>query len=744
MKNNNHLLKIHQETDDEIDLVELVNTVINGKWLIIFLAITAFVISYLYAHSLSSSYKADSLLRVESQKSTIPNIEELASWNRDENVAGTEIEMIKSRKVLGKAVEDLKLDIIAQPKKLRHFSNLFNRFFSSSDTQKPPSLWGNFDKWSNKYAWSNEKITVDQLNLPPEWKDTSLTLISKHNDNFILKYEDDVLLTGTVGRISHSEDRSMSILISTLIGTPGTEFTVSKTSKRIAIQSLQNRIQIEEKGLKNYYTGMVSLSLTGSDENKIKNILDTVATTYVDINKSRVAEEATNALKFLEEQLKPVKKQLLEAEANLSHYRVENQTANLSYETNSVLNAIVDIDTELQKFSFSKNQIQQRFTPDHPKIQTIESQEYQLKRKKQENQKKIAKLPLAQQTLFRLERDINVSNSMYIDLLNKIQEFKIAEASTIGNASIVDRAEIDGSFIPHNKRMIMALGLLLGAMLGIGIIFLRHAFRQTIDNPEKLEQSLGVPVFATIPLTKKVKLSGNFNSKNRKQKTILALDHPSDPAIEGLRSLRTTLHFALHEAKNNIVMFTGSSPFIGKSFISSNFSAISAMAGQRVLIIDADMRKGYLHELTNTKVTPGLSELITEKAELEDTLQIIKVGDNYLDLITCGQKPPNPSELLMHDKFSKILETLSVLYDLIIIDSPPIHAVTDPIILANHVGVVFMVVRAGKESTKEVGHAISKLTLNNIETKGVILNGYVPEKSKYGYGSYYGEYKESY
>ena len=740
MKNNNHLLKIHQEADDEIDLLELVHTVLKGKWLIVLFALSSFSIAYLYTNGLSTYYKADALIRVESQKSTIPKVEELVGLSRNENAVGTEMEMLKSRKVLAKAVDDLKLDILAQPKRVRHFSNLYQRFFSTSDIQKLPPFEENFDKWANKYSWSNEQITVDQLNLPTEWLDTALTLKSIGNDNFELIYDNEILLAGKVGQTSRSEDNSMGILVSKLTGLHGTEFTVSKSSKRRAIKSLQNRIQIKEKGFEDYYTGMVSLSITGDDKTKIKEILDNVSKTYVHINKSRVAEEASNALKFLEEQLIPVEAKLLQAEENLSKYRVENQTANLSRETDSVLDAIIDIDTELQKYSLTKDEIRQKFTPDHPKIQTIESQEYQLNLLKQETQKKIAKLPLAQQTLLRLEREIKVSNSVYIDLLNKIQEFKIAEASTIGNAFIVDNAEIDDTFVPYNKNRTIFVGLVLGAMLGLGIIFLRQILRQTIESPEKLEQSLGLPVYATIPLSTKVKLTGAFKANNRKQKSLLAIDNPSDPAIEGLRNLRTSIHFALHEAKNNIVMFTGPSPFIGKSFISSNFSVISAFAGKRVLIIDADMRKGYLHELTNTKVSPGLSELITEKVSLEDALQIIKVGDNHLDLITCGLKPPNPSELLMHDQFGTILRTLSDLYDLIIIDSPPIHAVTDPIIIANHVGVVFMVVHAEKQSIKEIEQAVTKLSINNIETKGLILNGYVPEKNGYGYKSYYGEY----
>ena len=137
MKNNNHLLKVHQVADDEIDLLKLVHEVLDGKWLIIFFALISFSMAYIYAHGLSSFYKADALIRIESQKSTIPTVEELVGSFRNENDVGTEMEMLKSRKVLGIAVDDLKLDILSQPKKVRHFSNLYKRFFA---LLKPRSL----------------------------------------------------------------------------------------------------------------------------------------------------------------------------------------------------------------------------------------------------------------------------------------------------------------------------------------------------------------------------------------------------------------------------------------------------------------------------------------------------------------------------------------------------------------------------------------------------------------------------
>ena len=275
------------------------------------------------------------------------------------------------------------------------------------------------------------------------------------------------------------------------------------------------------------------------------------------------------------------------------------------------------------------------------------------------------------------------------------------------------------------------------------VVFLRQTLRHTVNNPDKLEEALGLPVYATIPLSKNVKLTGGLKTKTRKQKSLLAIDHKTDPAIESLRSLRTSLHFALHEAKNNVVMITGPSPEIGKSFISSNFAAVIATAKQRVILIDGDMRKGYFHELFKLKLVPGLSDIITEKATFEEAIQTVQVGDTSIDIITRGQTPPNPSELLMHEHFGKLLDHLSNSYDLVLMDSPPIHAVTDPTIIGSHAGVVFMVVHSDRHSLKEIEHAITRLSRAGVETKGLIFNAYDVKNSAYNYGyqSYYGGYK---
>ncbi len=733
--------------NDEIDLSEIIFTLLDNKLRIFIFTFIATCFAFIYAYGKSPIYEADTLLQVEKKKAItgIEDITGLGGLGGDNATVDTEIELIKSRRNLQGAIKNLNLDISAYPNRLPFVGNLYKKIFSPEDIKKLPKTklkW--LDQQLESYAWGAEEIHVSRLEVSQDFINKKLSLIILDDkDSFSISYEDKLLLKGKVGKFSSSKNGEVKVNISLLTGKPGTKFTIKKYSNLSAIVSLQKRIKASEKGKK---TGILKLSLEGKSKKLIKSILDEISQTYIAQNKSRSAKEASNALEFLKGQIKPVEEKAKTTEAKLKTYRTRNQTVDISREAKTVLDVISGIDTELQKLSLQRDDLGRKYTTNHPVLQSIAQQEKKLRRRKKKTLAKISKLPETQQTLITLERDYKVANAVYLDMLNKIQEFKIAKASTVGNVYIIDPAAASDSPIKPKKRLILAIGALLGFMIAVILVFLRKALQHSVTNPDLLEEAFDIPVYATVPLTKNVSLTGGLK-KNKKQKSLLALEKPDDPSIESLRSLRTSLHFALLEAKNNIVMITGPTPGIGKTFISSNFSAVlAATAEQKVLLIDADMRKGYLHNLFNKNISPGLSELISHEATLNEATHTIQVGDNSnLDIITRGQTPPNPSELLMHSNFKKFLDEVSTQYDLVLIDTPPVNLVTDPVIIGGHSGVVFMVVFSDHHNIKEIEHAVTRLSNNEIKTKGFIFNGVLSKKSKYGYGygygGYYGEYK---
>ncbi|MDM7298248.1 polysaccharide biosynthesis tyrosine autokinase, partial [Klebsiella pneumoniae] len=231
------------------------------------------------------------------------------------------------------------------------------------------------------------------------------------------------------------------------------------------------------------------------------------------------------------------------------------------------------------------------------------------------------------------------------------------------------------------KIIVILLGIFLGTLVAAAFSLVRKALHRGVDNPEMLEAA-GIDVLASIPFSewqRKELIKSNLAADGKIK--LLASSNPSDLAIESIRSLRTSIHFSMMEAKNNILMISGVSPNIGKSFISSNLSAVLAQSGKRTLLIDSDLRKGYLHDVFNLQDNKvGLTEFLEGKINHKDIVQKIADVEN-LWVIPRGSIPENPSELLMKDRLKTLLEEVSQSFDVVIIDTPPILAVTDAAII---------------------------------------------------------------
>ncbi len=355
-------------------------------------------------------------------------------------------------------------------------------------------------------------------------------------------------------------------------------------------------------------------------------------------------------------------------------------------------------------------------------------------------------MPKTQQEILRLTRDVDAGKEIYMQLLNKQQELSITKASTVGNVRIVDPAVTQPKPVKPKKAIIIFLAVFLGGVFSIAIVLLKTIFHKGIENPEELEQE-GINVYASIPLSEwqQKKDRETFSIAKRKSNTrsltLLATGNPTDLAIEAIRSLRTSLHFAMLEAKNNVLMISGASPNIGKTFVSMNLAAVIAQSGARVLVIDADMRKGYSHTLLGTGWQNGLSDILSKQISAAEAVK--KTNIEGMDFISRGQIPPNPSELLMRQQFGEFIQWASENYDLVLIDTPPILAVTDAAIIGNIAGTSLMIARFGLNTVKEIDVSIRRFDQNGVDIKGVILNAVEKRASSYygSYGYYQYEYK---
>ncbi|MBA3755959.1 MAG: polysaccharide biosynthesis tyrosine autokinase, partial [Nitrosomonas sp.] len=284
------------------------------------------------------------------------------------------------------------------------------------------------------------------------------------------------------------------------------------------------------------------------------------------------------------------------------------------------------------------------------------------------------------------------------------------------------------------------VAFVLGLFLGVVAVFVRKSLLRGIEDPDLIEKQLHIPVYATISHSKNQELlnkelSEPYKSIRRNRPVLLTLRNKEDVAIESLRSLRTTIHFSLLEAQNNIIVISGPSPGVGKTFVASNLAAVMADAGKKILLIDADMRKGAINKMFGVKREDGLSEIILNNLSVQDATRKIPLVN--FDFISTGTIPPNPSELLLHERFGQLLEGFTQQYDLIIIDSPPILAVTDAAIIARMAGASFMVIKAGMHTKRELEQSIRRFSQSGVTIKGIIFNDMPQSSSRYGYGYKY-------
>lgn len=724
--------------DDGLDLRDLFGLLLDRKWWIAGTAAVFGLAGVGYALTAAPVYQAEAMLQVESKVPSIPGISDLTSLGGTAgSAATTEIALIQSRAVIGAAVDELKLDVVVSPRRMPVLGGYFARKFQ----QKSPAVVSPARFGMSSYGWGGEAAKIDQLDLPPALIGAKLTLKALGDGKFELSDADDsVLAKGRVGELVKAGQ--VAISVSELSSNEGACFDVVKLSRLDVITTLQNAIATTEAGKD---SGILQITYQSEYPLLAQNVVQHVSAAYVRQNVDRSSAEAASQLQFVREQLPTVRREVEKAQTAMTSYQSQANSVDITMQTKGLLEQEVAVETAIQQLRLRQVEMDRTFTREHPAYRALLTQIQSLEGRKAGFQKQVSNLPDTQQELLRLSRDLQVSNELYTALLNQAQQLDVARAGAVGNVRIVDQAIVDvANPVSPRKALIVAISGLLGLVLSVAFVFLQRMLNPGIEDPADIE-ALGLPVYAAIPLS-----VSNTLPKLRKGKHgtrvvadgrqhLLAVSAPADPTVEALRSLRTSLHFAMLEAKNNILTISGPRPGVGKTFVSTNLAAVIAQAGQRVLVIDADMRKGTLHKILGVSQQKGLSDVLGGKLSADDVIHPVAGLDNMHYMVR-GDIPPNPAELLMHPRFAQLLQDMSGKYDLVIVDTPPILAVTDPALVATHAGSSLLVTRFGVNQAKEIELTLQRFEQNGVQIKGAIFNAV--EKRATGYYSYgYYEYK---
>jgi len=725
-------LPIAPPAEDEIDLLSLLDVLLEAKWLVASVTAVALLVGGSFAYLSRPVYQANTLLQVEdSQAGAAGALGEASSLFNIKSPASAEIEILRSRLVVGKAVDDLQLHITAQPKRFRWIGDgLASRATALSE----PGFLG-----MAGYVHGTEKIQLSLLELPPALENKALTLIATGGGYRLQGPGGETLVEGPVGNtLAWGEGSSAGrIAVHTLEALPGAHFTVVSRSRQAVVESLQGQLNISEKGRQ---SGVISITLQGTDPEQITKVLQAVGNNYVRQNVERKAAEADKSLVFLNGFLPTLKKQLESSETAFNQFRNQKGTFDLSTEGQLALTSSVGLQTQLLELQQKRRELSSQFTASHPSVQVIDAQIATLNKEIAGISNRVKVLPNIEQELLRLTRDVKVNSELYLNLLNSAQQLRLVREGKVGNVRVVDQAVTQQNPVAPKRSQIVLLSALLGLLGGVALAFARNAMNSGIKDSAEIEAHTGLNVFATVPHSAvQSKLYEDITNKAPGQH-LLALTHAEDPGIESLRSLRTALQFALLDARNNVVLFTGPTPSIGKSFVSANFAAVLGAGGKRVLLIDADLRKGYINQYFGLARGPGLSELITVSKTFDEVVQRnVAPG---VDMIPTGALPPNPGELLLSPATVQLIQKLSTQYDLVIIDTPPVLAVSDTQVLAPVAGTVFLIAKANVTAIGEIHESVKRLQQSGVTVKGVVFNDFKVDKRRYGgYGYRYSRYR---
>ena len=723
-----------EEENDGFKLVEYLDILIDHRWFIAIVVAVALLLGMAYALFGQPMYETNVAVQVEDSGNSAGSFlgDAASSLLSVKTPAAGEIEIIKSRAILGQAVENTKLYISAQPR----YAPIVGSWLARRATElSDPGFMG-----LSGYVTGAEAIMVPQFDVPAdlEAKQFMLTL-GPDNRYELLVPNVDTPLKGTVGTplVANVPGGSLRLLVSAVSAKPGAQFQLARNSRQLALLSLQDNLKVVEKGKQ---SGVLDVSLKSPNPEKLTQLLNEIGRLYVRQNIERKAAEAEKTLGFLDTALPQFKKQLEQSEDLYNRYRNENGTVSLDDEAKNALAQTVDLQSKLLEAEQKRRELSARFTDKHPNLQTLDAQISAWRGQISAVDSRIRKMPLLQQNTVQMQRDIKVNTDLYVSLLNSSLQMRLAKEGKVGNVRLLDDAIVPEEPVWPKRPLIIALALLLGLAAGVVLAIVKNSLFGGIRNPSEIEMHTGLNVYSSIPLSPAQRMIDKNIESRAPGMHVLALQQSEDPAVESLRSLRTALQFAMLEAPNNRLLISGATPGVGKTFVSVNFAAITAASGKKVLLIDADLRKGRVNQFFSLSRSSGLSELIAGTLGFEKAIRSSILPN--LDVMTTGMLPPNPAELLMSDSFSQILEKLSPDYDLVIIDTAPVLVAADTASVAPLAGSLLLVARAEKTHLGELNESVRRLAHAGCSANGVILNAMDLSRRHAGSSSYkYGGYR---
>lgn len=692
---------------EETDLTELLKELVKNWKIMLPCLFLAGAVGLFISMWIRPVYKVDALLQIESKNNKNASMMGgLGSLFATSSPAETEIELIKSRQVMGSAVEKMNLMYYVEPE------NFMDRLLHHE---------GRIDVSNFEVPWDN--LPTEKRGLP--WH----VVLTDNSGSYDLLDQDEVkVFSGVVGqtfKFPYVGD-SVSFGIMMVDGVAGQKFAVTKMRRLDAIDLFRSNFDVKERGKK---TGILEFSYMDIYPDRAVAILNEVASSYLRQNVEERNAEAQKTLEFLEKQLPDVKAQMDSSLMNLNAYRNKVGSVDINAETQIILQRRMKLQQDILALQQKKQEAIRLFHAEHPTVKTLQDQEAALKRELGGTSSQVKKLPATQQEVLKLQNEVELTKEIYTTMLNNIQQLRLVSAGEVGSVRVIDFAEQVSRPAKPKPKIIICIALFLGFLLGAIIVSLKSKLSSGVKSASFIEKETGFTVYAKVP---------KGNPKGTKGTRPLAVVEPDDVAVESLRALRSSLEFSMMDSESPIIGVSGLVPGVGKSFISVNLAALFSGLGKKVLLIDADLRKGRLHKEFGIKRGNGLSQILLRETTAENVTFSTEVENLFV--IPCGNVPANPAELLGSKHYLELIEQFKKDYDLIIVDTPPIMLVTDAALACRVAAQVVMVIEYNKHSIDAIKDGMGQILKGNSQAHAsIVINKYEHSRSE-GYGYKYGKY----
>jgi exopolysaccharide transport family protein len=721
--------------EEQIDIREYLHIISRRRWTIITTFALIVVSTAIFTFTAAPVYEATTRLIIEKENPNVVSVQEVMAVDASgTDYYQTQYKIMESRSVARKVIQRLQLDkseeFFPQPA-----DNLFARFFRAiKDTIRSwfDAMSGLFKKDSGSVQSPNdspdhELVTafIKRIRIEP--------IRNSRLVDVRFQAEDPVL----AARIAHT-------LAEAYIGQ---NLETKLDAVQDAVKWLHNRIALErtkvekaEKALLEYKEQHNIVTDFSSDTEKI------TAQKLAQLNTQVVEAESAR----------------VEAETRYTQSRDLSSTPDMLDSIPEVLNnelirQMKTMEVELYK---RMSELSKKYGAKHPQMIAIKSELRTLqKRKKTEisrvvnslkNEYEVAqarenslKAALAKQKQELLDlnqkaisygvlrREAESAREMYELLIKRFKETTLTEDMRTGNIRIVDQAEVPRRPVKPNKSLNLALAVVLGLFFSLGMAFFFEYLDNTIKNADDIKRYLKIPFLGPVPA---LALDNPQETQRNVRPELVTLNTPKSIASEAYRGIRTDILFSAPDAEPRIILVSSAGPQEGKTLTVTNLAVTMAQAGSRVIVLDCDLRRPRLHKLFRINENPGLTNLLIGDHKLK--LEALATGISNLYLIPSGSIPPNPSELLGSRRMDELLKTLLNKFNRIIIDSPPIGAVTDAAVLSKYTDGVVYVLRANATVRGAAINGLEQFKQVGANVLGAVLNGVDFERDKYYYSHY--------